>query len=221
MSINWSSYTFGAVSSKEFTRRDEKPCNEFDEDGLGLLGDGLGPPVLLVVGLAALGVGLVEHVGLPLPAHVTAAIAPGPAGTAPPLLLEGGAAPSSAASRAADGGPPLGVAAATSRRGCSAGSGRRRPAPAGTSAAAPHDGKESSDYNTEGDQLHRLLSPERERQKTNLGHDLSVWLGNRIGPLHVGNEGIASILTRERVHHEPQVPDGTSRLKQRHQLIFI
>lgn len=37
----------------------------------------------------------------------------------------------------------------------------------------------------------------------------------------VGNEGIASILTRERVHHEPQVPDGTSRLKQRHQLIFI
>lgn len=36
-----------------------------------------------------------------------------------------------------------------------------------------------------------------------------------------GDEGVAPILTRERVHHQTQVPDRARLLKQWHQLILI
>lgn len=104
----------------------------------GLLGDGLGPPVLLVVGLAALGVRLVKHVCLPLSAHVAATIAPGPARTTAPLWLERGSPPSSATPWTTKRGPSLGVASTTSCRRCPTGPGWRRTPPVRTSATAPH-----------------------------------------------------------------------------------
>lgn len=104
----------------------------------GLLGDGLGPPVLLVVGLAALGVRLVEHVSLPFPTDVTAAVALYPARTAAPLRLERDAPPSSTTPRTAEGQTSLGIAATATWRRSSTGSGGRRPPPAGTRTTAPH-----------------------------------------------------------------------------------
>lgn len=103
-----------------------------------LLGDGLGPPVLLVVGLAALGVRLVKHICLPFPADVTSAVALNSTGTAAPLWLEWDAPPSSTTPGTAEGQTSLGIATPATWWWSSPSSGWGRPPPAGTSATAPH-----------------------------------------------------------------------------------
>lgn len=103
-----------------------------------LLGDGLGPPVLLVVGLAALGVRLVKHICLPFPADVTSTVALNSTGTAAPLWLEWDAPPSSTTPGTAEGQTSLGIATPATWWWSSPSSGWGRPPPAGTSATAPH-----------------------------------------------------------------------------------
>lgn len=36
-----------------------------------------------------------------------------------------------------------------------------------------------------------------------------------------GDEGISSVLARQRVHHQTQVPDGTRLLEEGNQLVFV
>lgn len=104
-----------------------------------LLGDGLGPPILLVVGLAALGVWLVKHVRLPLSTDVSTTIAPGPTRTTASLWLERSSPPSSTPPwTTTKGRPSLGIAPTASCGWCAARPTGRRPPPAWTSATAPH-----------------------------------------------------------------------------------
>lgn len=86
----------------------------------GLLGNGLGAPVL-VVGLPALGVRLVVTVSLPLPAQVVPAVSPGPSDAAAPLLGRASPAPT-ASPRYTHRSPPLDVATSAARGWCSSAS---------------------------------------------------------------------------------------------------
>ena len=105
----------------------------------GLLGDGLRPPVLLVGGLAVLGVGLVEDIRLPLATYVAPAVAPGPPSATPsPLGREGppsAPAPASGGAHGCSSGCVATPAAAGWRPACS---GRGWAASAGAVSPGPH-----------------------------------------------------------------------------------
>lgn len=89
----------------------------------GLLGNGLGAPVL-DVGLPALGVRLVVTVSLPLPAQVVPAVSPGPSDAAAPLQLGRASPAPTAPPRYAHRSPPLDVATSATRGWWSSASGR-------------------------------------------------------------------------------------------------